>query len=111
MKAERVMFFRLHGHRDASRGFVPGDYGGQEHIEGCGWHGFGERERSGVHSCAEVDGSAAVSVVHFDGMRSRAVGHGGETRDSANASANYGRAAVSAGSFDHALHGGRGIFA
>ncbi len=111
MKAQRVMFLGLHRHRDAGGGFVPGDNRGEERIGRSLGHGFGERQRSGIHGRAQMNGPAAVRVVHFDAVRGCAVGHRRETRNGADASADHGGASIGAHALDHPLDRGRGFFA
>ena len=111
MKTERVMFLGLHRHRDTGGGFEPGDHSGEERIGRSLGHGFGQGERGGIHGCAQVNGPAAVRVVHFDGVRGRAVGHRCEAGNGADASADHGGASVGAHALDHSLHRGRRFFA
>ena len=103
VKTERVMFLGLHGHRDTRGSFEAGDYSGEECIGRSLGHGFGQRERSGIHCCAQMNGSAAVRVVHFDAVRGCAVGHRGETGNGADASADHGGASIGAHALDHSL--------
>ena len=104
MKTERVMFLGLHRHRDAGRGLISGHHCGEEGIGRSVGHGLGQRQRGGIHSCAQMNGAAAVRVVHFDGMLGCAIRQRREARNGPDASADHGGASIRAHTLDHPLH-------